>query len=238
MFASTSPELWFISPYSIGFGFLFIATHASYQIDDITKLLIDNEIQLAAHLSDEKTRFHVKNDCGVVYQSCISEENLHFIGGSIMPFLSKQKVMRRVAIPAMILSLSVVTVLAFLIIVMLAASFALLAGQVALAGIIGRNYQILIPILLVLLGPFLIFAIPLYLNQRKYKRIISDLEIEVKEIFQKVFPDHQVHAVENYYPMVSKQVPKMLVELLDQISESIPDFSYEQLSDYDISEYS
>ncbi len=232
------PELWFISPPDTGSGFLFIATHTTDYLDDIARLLIDNEYHLAASLCDESSRFHVKNDCGIVYCSCTSDDGLPFIGGSIIPYLSKRKLVGRLAIPTFLLGMAMIIIMVFLIMVMISATLALLFGNVELALIIGRNYSILFPILLILVIPFLPFAVPLIMFQRKYKRILSNLKTEVEELLKSVFPEHEVHEVENYYHMMSKRIPKMLSSLIDQFSERIPDVTSDQLMEYDTSEYS
>ena len=172
MSVASTPELWFISPPDTSSGFLFIATHTSGQLDDITRLLIDNEFRLAMSLSDDKTRFHVKNDCGIVYSSCISEENLPFIGGSIIPYLSKRKLIGRLAIPTLAMGIALVTVMLSLVLVMISASLALLFSNIDLALIIGRNYSPLFFVSLILAGPFLLFAVPLILIQRRHASVL------------------------------------------------------------------
>jgi hypothetical protein len=233
----SSPELWFISPPDAASGFLFIATQASDQLDVITKLMIDKHYNFAASLSDANSRFHVKDDCGIVYASCLSEDNLPFIGGSIIPYLSKRKLVGWLALPTFLIGIVLVTTMLLLILVMLSASLALFFGNVDLALIIGRNYSLLLLVLLILVGPFLLFAIPLIMIQRRHSNVIRNLKVEVKSILQVVFPDHRIHERETYHHVKSKQVPELLSALLNQFSKSIPDVTHEQMHMYDISNY-
>jgi hypothetical protein len=168
----SSSELWFLSPPATGSGFLFIATHASSQIDDINRALIDNGFRLAVSLSDETSRYHVKNDCGVVYRSCLSEDNLPFIGGSIIPHLSKRKLVRRLAIPTFILGMGTIVTILLLAIVLLSVAIAALIGNISLASIIARDYSPLFLVLLLLDVPLAIFGVHLILIKRRYKRIL------------------------------------------------------------------
>jgi len=234
----SSPELWFLSPPATSSGFFFIATYVSSQLDDITRALIDNEFRLAISLSDENSRYHVKEDCGVVYRSCLSEENLPFIGGAIIPFLSKRKLVRRLAIPSFILGMGIVVIILFLMMVMLSATIALFLGNVALASIIGREYSPLILVLLLLTGPLVIFGVPLIMIQRRFKGTLLSLETELKTVLGNIFPDHEIHEVKKYYHLISKQVPAMLSALIDQFSETIPDVTQDELKDLDLSEHS
>ena len=237
MFNTSSPELWFIDPPDYTSGFLFIATNTSDQLDIITNLLIENEYRLAASLSDDTSRFHVKDDCGVVYKFCISDENLPFIGGSIVPFISKQKLLGRLALPTFIFGIALLIVMSYLIIVMISATIAFYSGNIQLASNIGTAYQPLLQLLMILAPPFLLFSIPLVWKQRGYSTIMSRLKIEVKEVLLLIFPEYEVHDIETYTHLKSRKLPQLLCTLIDQFSESIPEVTHEQLKDYDISEY-
>jgi hypothetical protein len=234
----SSSELWFLSPPATGSGFLFIATHASSQIDDINRALIDNGFRLAVSLSDETSRYHVKNDCGVVYRSCLSEDNLPFIGGSIIPHLSKRKLVRRLAIPTFILGMGTIVTILLLAIVLLSVAIAALIGNISLASIIARDYSPLFLVLLLLVVPLAIFGVPLILIKRRYKRILLSLKTKVKTLLRDIFPDYKIHEVEKYYHLISKQVPKMLSTLIDQFSETIPDVTHDDFREFDLSEHS
>ena len=234
----SSPELWFLSPPATSSGFFFIATPASSQIVDITRALIHNDFRLVMSLSDENSRYHVKNDCGVVYRACLSEENLPFIGGAIIPFLSKRKLVRRLAIPSFILGMGIVVTILFLMMVMLSATISLILGNVTLASIIGRDYSPLILVLLLLAGPLFIFGAPLFLIQRRYKSTLLSQKTELETLLREIFPDYKIHEVKKYYHLISKQVPAMLFALIDQFSETIPNITQDELRELDLSEHS
>ena len=232
------PELWFLSPSDTNSGFLFIATHASSQIDEITRALVDNEFQIVTSLSDQTSRYHVKNDCGVVYRSCLSEENLPFIGGAIIPFISKRKLVKRLAIPTFLLGMGVIVTILFLTMVMISATIALFLGNINLASTIGRNYSPLFLLLLLLSGPLVILAVPIILIRRRYMKILLDLKTELKTLLRDIFPEYNIHEIEKYYHLISKRVPGMLSTMIDQFSETIPDVTHDELREYDLSEYS
>ncbi|MFW9959973.1 MAG: hypothetical protein ACFFDV_03085 [Candidatus Thorarchaeota archaeon] len=231
---SVSPELWFISPPDTSPGFLFIATHSVNELDRITKLMIDHEFRYAATLSDEKSRCHVKNDCGLVYCEATNSDNLTFIGGSIIPYLSKRRLVGLIAIPTLATGIILVTIIGFLCFVIIASSLAYTLGNLELAFLIGGSYQLLVTIASIVVVPFLVFAIPLYLIQRRYSKVLRELRSEVKTILSSVFVDHEIHEVERNQKPMPQEIPKLLSDLIEQISDSFSETTFDHISVHDL----
>ena len=234
---SSAPELWFITPpYSLS-GLLLVAAPSSDRLDMIARSMIDNQYRLAATLSDTDTSIHMKNDCGLIYQNCQIEDGSSFIGGSILPFLSKRKLLGRLAVPTFLLAVALLIVMIFLVMVLISASAAHLFGDLEMALNIGQNYQPLIQIFLILLTPFLFFALIFILFERKNQRILDEMKGDVKSILKEVFSDYEIHDVETTYSIKSKKIPDRISILVNHFSENIPDITHEQLREYNDAEY-
>jgi hypothetical protein len=235
---SYPPELWFITPPHSISGFLIIATPGSDRLDKITRSMIDNQYRLAATLSDKDTSIHIKNDCGLVFQNCQTEDGLHYIGGSILPYLSKRKLLGKLAVPTLFLGIALFTVMSFIILVLISASFAFLLGNLELALNIGQNYQLLFQIFLVLIAPFSFFVLVFIAVNRKLERILDVMKEDVKDILKEVYPEYDIHEVKTNYLSKSKQITDRISFLLNHFSENIPEVTHEQIREYESTEYS
>ena len=234
---SYPPELWFITPPLSVSGFLLIATHSSDRLDQISRLMIDNQYRLTATLSDEDTRIHIKKDCGLIFQNHQSEDGSCFIGGSILPFLSKRKLLGILAVPTLVLGIALLAVMIFVALVLISASSAFLLGNLELALNIGQNYQLLLPIFLVLVAPFLFFVLIFILTERRFERTLDVLKEDVMDILKEVFTEHEIHEVKTTYLSKNKQIPDRISSLVNHFSESIPDITHDQIREYDDAEY-
>ncbi|MDF1539775.1 MAG: hypothetical protein P1Q69_12815 [Candidatus Thorarchaeota archaeon] len=227
-------EMWFIRTADIASGFSLVLWPPKPEISEISRGLSDRGYRLATTVTNETSHFLIRDDCAIGLHNCETQEGSPFIGGNVIPQLSKRKLLGKIAIPTLVLGIAFVFLILAFVLILLIGTVAQSMGFSEISQFMGvlftliLNAAIIVGIILVpLVAAFYIIPYP---SRNTAVTLMSNL----KKIVQDRIPDVEIYDFQIRHERKSEKLPLKISEMLEVLTNKTPISTYDQVLEYDM----